>query len=98
MENTQKTVLVVDDDPYNADLVSRQLRAHGFRVLQTTDPETAYCLAEKNRPDLIISDVNMPALDGFTLLSGLKNNRLTQDIPLILLTSSSRPADREKGL
>lgn len=97
MEKTQKTILVVDDDPYIVDLVGRQLRAKGFHVLQTTDPETAYTLAEKELPDLIISDVAMPALDGFTLFKGLKNNKTTSQIPLVLLTGSDKVSDVEQG-
>ena len=97
MENTQQTILVVDDDPYIVDLLSRQLKAKGFRVLQTTDPETAYTLAEEEKPDLIISDVAMPALDGFTLFRGLKNNKVTCGIPLVLLTGSDKVSDIEKG-
>ena len=97
MENTRKTILVVDDDPYIVDLVSRQLKAKGFVVLQTTDPETAYTLAEKEKPDLIISDIAMPALDGFALFKGLKNNKMTCEIPLVLLTGSGKIADIEKG-
>ncbi len=97
MENTRKTILVVDDDPYIVDLVSRQLKANGFTVLQTTDPETAYNLAEKEMPDLIISDVVMPALDGFALFKGLKNNKMTCEIPLVLLTGSDRISDVEQG-
>jgi len=97
MEKTQKKILVVDDDPYIVDLLSRQLKAKGFNVLPTTDPETAYTLAEKERPDLIISDIAMPALDGFTLLKGLKNNKVTCQIPLVLLTGSDKMADVEQG-
>jgi len=97
MENTQKTILVVDDDPYMVDLLARQFKAKGFRVIQTTDPETAYTLAEKEHPHLIISDVAMPALDGFTLLKGLKNNKLTREIPLVLLTGSDKMADVQEG-
>jgi len=97
MENTQKTILLVDDDPYIVDLLARQFKAKGFIVLQTTDPETAYTLAEKEHPDLIISDVAMPALDGFTLLKGLKNNKVTCDIPLVLLTGSDKMTDVEEG-
>ena len=97
MENTRKTILVVDDDPYIVDLVSRQLKAKGFAVLQTTDPETAYTLAEKEKPDLIISDIAMPALDGFALFKGLKNNKMTCDIPLVLLTGSDKVSDIEQG-
>jgi CheY-like chemotaxis protein len=79
------------------DLLSRQLKAKGFQVLPTTDPETAYTLAEKEQPDLIISDIAMPALDGFTLLKGLKNNKVTSRIPLVLLTGSDKMADVEQG-
>jgi CheY-like chemotaxis protein len=97
VENSAKTILVVDDDPYMVDLVSRQLKAKGFRVLQTTDPETAYTLAEKEKPNLIISDIAMPALDGLTLLKGLRNNKVTRQIPLVLLTGSDKVTDVEKG-
>ena len=97
MENTQRTILIVDDDPYIVDLLSRQLKAKGFNVLQTTDPETAFTLAEKEKPDLIISDIAMPALDGFTLLKGLKNNKATCAIPLVLLTGSDKMSDVEEG-
>src|SRR5258706_6407527 len=96
MENTRKTILVVDDDPYIVDLVSRQLKAKGFAVLQTTDPETAYTLAEKEKPDLIISDIAMPALDGFALFKALKNNKITCDIRLVLLTGRDKISDIEQ--
>ncbi len=96
-EKQKKTILVVDDDPYIVDVLARQLKAKGFLVLQTTDPETAYILAEKELPNLIISDVAMPALDGFTLLKGLKSNKLTCHIPLVLLTGSDKMVDVEEG-
>src|ERR1035438_3316888 len=97
VENTQKTILIVDDDPYIVDLLSRQLKAKGFKVLPTTDPETAFTLAEQEHPDLIISDIAMPALDGFTLLKGLKSNKATCEIPLVLLTGSDKMSDVEEG-
>jgi CheY-like chemotaxis protein len=97
MENTQKTVLLVDDDPFILDVMGRQLRTKGVNVLTTTDPERAYSLAESEKPDLIISDINMPAIDGFTLLKGLRGNRVTNQIPLILLTGSDKLADVEEG-
>jgi len=95
--NTDKKILVVDDDPFMIDLLVRQLKSKGFIVLSSTDPETAYSMAEKERPDLIISDIAMPALDGFTLLKGLKQNKVTKNIPLVLLTSSDRMGDVEEG-
>jgi CheY-like chemotaxis protein len=97
METTPKTVLVIDDDPYMVDVLSRQLKHKGFRVLSTTDPEKGFILAEQERPNLIISDIGMPALDGFTLLKGLRSNKVTHDIPLVLLSGSDRMSDVEQG-
>ena len=97
MNLSQKTVLVVDDDPYILDILCRQLRSKDLRVLSTTDPETAYTLAETEKPNLIISDIAMPALDGFTLLKGLRGNKVTSQIPLVLLTASDRMSDVEEG-
>src|ERR1044071_5780405 len=92
-----KTVLLIDDDPFILDVVAHFLKGKGLRVLSTTDPEKAYLTAESEKPDMIISDIAMPGLDGFTLLQGFKGNRVTQNIPLVLLTSSDRLADVEKG-
>jgi CheY-like chemotaxis protein len=97
MPPTDKPILVVDDDPFILDLVSRFLKAKGFRVLTTTDPEKAYALAESEVPRLIISDIAMPGLDGFTLCQGFKGNRVTLEIPLVFLTGSDKINDIEKG-
>jgi DNA-binding response OmpR family regulator len=97
MAIVEQTILIVDDDPFILDLVSRFLKSKGFRVLMTTDPEKAYKLAENEVPRLIISDIAMPGLDGFTLFQGFKGNRVTSKIPLVLLTGSDKLADIEKG-
>jgi len=97
MVNLLKPILVVDDDPFILDLVSRFLKGKGFRVLTTTDPERAYALAETEAPQLIISDLAMPGLDGFTLCQGFKGNRVTNQIPLVFLTGSDKINDIEKG-
>jgi len=92
-----KTVLVVDDDPFIIDLLTRQLEKKDLRVISSTDPETAYTMAEEQKPDLILSDIAMPAIDGFTLLKGLRQNKVTCNIPLVLLTGSDRMADVEEA-
>jgi CheY-like chemotaxis protein len=92
-----KTVLVVDDDPFILVAVEKFLKTKGLNAICTTDPEEAYRTAEKKKPDLIISDIAMPGLDGFTLTRGLKQNKLTQNIPLVLLTAADKIADVEKG-
>jgi CheY-like chemotaxis protein len=92
-----KTVLVVDDDPFIIDLLTRQLEKKDLRVISSTDPETAFAMAEEQKPDLILSDIAMPAIDGFALLKGLRQNKATCDIPLVLLTGSDRMADVEEA-
>src|SRR3954463_14249648 len=92
-----KTVMIVDDDPSILLAVEKFLKMKGLQVMCMSDPEEAYHAAQKHRPDLIISDLAMPGLDGFTLLKGLKGNKLTSDIPIVLLTASDRIADVEKG-
>jgi CheY-like chemotaxis protein len=97
MGTEEKTILVIDDDPFLLDVVGRFLKAKGYRVLSTTDPEKAYEMAEIEVPRLIISDIAMPGLDGFTLCQGLKGNTVTQNIPVALLTGSDKINDIEKG-
>ena len=92
-----KKIMVVDDDPFILAAVEKFLKTKGFQVICMNDPEKAYHAAQKERPDLVISDVAMPGLDGFTLLKGLRENKLTQKIPLVLLTATDKISDVEKG-
>ena len=70
----------------------------GFKVIAMTDPEKAYFWAEKNKPDLVISDVAMPGIDGFTLIRNLKANKPTENIfSLVMLTATDKVSDVEKG-
>ena len=93
MKSGQKTILAVDDDPFILDIVSRYLSAKGFRVLTTTDPESALAMATEELPQLVISDIAMPGMNGLTLLKHLKEGPVTRDIPIVLLTSSNRADD-----
>jgi len=92
-----KTILTVDDDPAILRIVQKFLESKGLKVMAMTDPEQAYFWAEKHLPDLVISDVAMPEIDGFTLIRNLKNNKTTQHIPLVMLTAMDKIADVEKG-
>ena len=92
-----KTILAVDDDPFILTVVEKFLVIKGYKVVTMTDPEKAYFWAEEHKPDLVISDVAMPGVDGFTLIRNLKANKETQHIPLVMLTASDKVADVEKG-
>jgi DNA-binding response OmpR family regulator len=83
-----KTILAVDDDPFILKVVEKFLTIKGYKVQAMTDPEQAFHWADKNKPDLVISDVAMPGVDGFTLIRNLRANKETSHIPLVMLTAS----------
>ncbi len=92
-----KRILAIDDDTDNLELVSLapQLRA-GWRVTPVTDGASGIRMAE-DRPDLVLLDVHMPRLRGPEILSALRENPVTSDIPVVLLTASAFPG-RLSGL
>ncbi|WP_170328563.1 response regulator [Ruegeria arenilitoris] len=88
-------ILMVDDDPTVHDLLERRLRKEGYRVLSSTKGEDALKLAREAKPDAITLDVFMPKIDGWAVLSQLKDDPELADIPVIMLTFAE---DRTKGL
>ena len=92
-------ILVVDDEPpARARLRTLLAREEGVELLgECENGADAIAAIERDAPDLVFLDVEMPGLDGFTLCQGLKGNRVTQNIPLVLLTGSDKINDIEKG-
>lgn len=90
----RSAVLVVDDEPDAVNLLQLYLEAEGYSVTSAYDGETALQLAAELQPAVILLDVLMPKLDGFTVLERLKANTATQDIPVIII---SILADQERG-
>ncbi|AWV88737.1 hybrid sensor histidine kinase/response regulator [Bradymonas sediminis] len=88
------TVLVIDDDPTMRDLLRRILEREGFAVATAASGSEGLLLAEHLRPDVITLDVMMPQMDGWSLLSRLKENADLQDIPVIMVTMV---AESERG-
>jgi GAF domain-containing protein/CheY-like chemotaxis protein len=80
------TVLVIDDDPSIRDIVQRFLAREGFRVVTAAGGEEGLRLAREIGPDAITLDVMMPGLDGWAVLSTLKSEPATADIPVVMLT------------
>ncbi|HMB92052.1 MAG TPA: two-component regulator propeller domain-containing protein [Rhodothermales bacterium] len=91
------TVLVADDNADVRAYVRRHLMA-SYRVVEATDGREALEMAERVLPDLIISDVMMPNLDGYALCHALKKNPELNYIPVILLTAKALPEDKIAGL
>jgi DNA-binding response OmpR family regulator len=92
------TILVVDDDASMRDLLRLHLSAAGYDVLVAEDAIAAGYMVLRNPPDLIISDVNMPHLDGFEFIQALKSDKTLPQIPVIFLTSMEEGDHRGKEL
>jgi len=91
------TVLAVDDEPANLDLISRRLAALGCGVLRASSGEQALAIAEREHPDLILLDVMMPGIDGWETCRRLKANAQTTSIPVIFVTAKDQTDDVVTG-
>ena len=92
------TILVVDDDENLRDLLKMHLAAAGYEVQVAEDAIAAGYLVLRSPPDLIITDVNMPHMDGFEFIAALKADRSLPEIPVIFLTSFEEGDYRGKTL
>jgi len=91
------TILVVDDSPVNLQVLVRTLHGTGHRILAARDGRTALDIMKRARPDLVLLDVMMPELDGWTVARELAADERTRDIPIVFLTARADPADRRLG-
>lgn len=94
-ETRQSHILVVDDDDRIRDLLSRFLRARGYRVSAAPHADKALAMLRSLAFDLLILDVMMPGMDGFTLTETIRE---TGNVPILLLTARGEPEDRIRGL
>ena len=93
-----KVVLVVDDSITTRTLEKSILEAHGYEVRLSVDGRDALNVLRSNPPSIVVSDVEMPHVDGFQLVHAMKNDQALARIPIILVTSRDDQKDREKGL
>lgn len=96
---TQKTILVVDDSITTRTLEKNILEAAGYKVrLATNGQEALGMLVSDGVPNLIVTDINMPYLDGFEMTNRVKQDMRYRRVPVILVTSLDSPADKAKGI
>ncbi|MGL5832654.1 MAG: response regulator [Waterburya sp.] len=91
------TILIVDDTPNNLQILFTYLETAGFKVLLAENSHSALRIAQTQNPDLILLDVLMPEVDGFTTCSQLKSQGATKDIPVIFLTALSDTINKVQG-
>ena len=92
------TILIVDDEPSNVEILCQELDDEGYELLTAGDGEEAIIKVHEHQPDLILLDVMMPKVDGFTVCRILKGSGRTVLIPIILLTSLRSHEDRVRGI
>ena len=82
-----KAILVVEDDPKSMTLTTDLLKISGYTSIQAIDGEQGVELARKKKPDLILMDLMMPKMDGYTACLKIKSDPATKNIPIVMLTA-----------
>ena len=91
-------ILLVEDNPVNRRLAEFLLKAKGFVIIEASTGEAALQKARGEQPDLIIMDLQLAGMDGFTATRILKSDATTRDIPVIAMTAYAMSGDRERAL
>lgn len=95
----QKTILTIDDSRTMRDMLRLTLTDAGYRVIQAVDGLEGLAVLQNEEPDAVITDINMPVLDGFGFIEKARANERFRDIPILVLTteSTSSMKDRARG-
>jgi DNA-binding response OmpR family regulator len=91
-------ILVVEDDKFLRELISRKLKGENYEVVEAIDGEEGLKKARQDKPDVILLDLILPEMDGFEVLAKLKENSAVSAIPVIILSNLGEKEDVEKGL
>jgi DNA-binding response OmpR family regulator len=97
MENNKKKILIAEDDKMIFSMYKTKLEQAGYLILESDDGAKALEIAIKEKPDLILLDVMMPMLDGFSVLQELRSKGILKNTPIIMLTNLSTDEDKEKA-
>jgi CheY-like chemotaxis protein len=95
--SSQKTILIVDDQPFFVTLQQNLLKRQGYRVVAAANGAEGLARAKQYKPDLILLDIEMPEMDGFTVCQKLKQDEELKHIPVIILTATQDIKLNEKA-
>lgn len=93
-----KKILIIEDDKFLRELIVKKLNEQGFTTLEAVDGEEGLKKSREEKPDLILLDLILPGIDGFEVLSRLKQDPETKSIPIIILSNLGQKEDIERGL
>ena len=97
MSSNGKKILVVDDEELTTQLAKTFLEKYGFKVIIASDGEAGLEMAEAENPDLILLDVMLPSMDGFSVCKKLKENDNFKNTPILMFTAKGLSSDIEEG-
>jgi CheY-like chemotaxis protein len=91
-------ILIVEDNEMNRDMLSRRLERRGFAIVMAMDGQQGVDMARSEEPDLILMDMSLPVMDGWTATQAIKADADLAKIPVIALTAHAMAGDREKAM
>jgi CheY-like chemotaxis protein len=91
-------ILIVEDNPQNMKVVMMVLRPYGYTLLQAADGEQALEVAQKDHPDLIIMDIQLPKINGLEVTRRLRQNPAFQKTPIVAVTAYAMKGDEDKAI
>jgi len=94
---SERTILYIEDNEYNRKIVRQLLGRTSYRLVEAIDGETGVAMAQKELPQLILMDVQLPKMSGLDATRALRADPRTKDIPIIVITSFALSGDREKA-
>lgn len=95
---TALCILLVEDNELGRDMLSRRLHRAGFDVLTAADGEWALALMRERQPALVLMDMSLPVMDGWTACRSARADPTLQEIPIIALTAHAMASDRQNAL
>jgi len=97
MTDQKYNILLIEDEEMLANMYETKFKNDGYNLVKALDGETGLKLAQENKPDIILLDIIMPKLDGFSVLKKLKEIDKLKNVPVILLTNLGQDEDIKKG-
>ena len=94
----KERILIVEDDPRNMRLLEMTLKGKGYTLLEATDGGEALDMAIRERPDLIVMDIQLPKVNGLAVIRKLRETPEFRHTPIIAITSYAMKGDREKAI
>ena len=98
MSDTQKTVMIIEDEPDAAEMFGEMMRVSGFRVVKLLSSVPAIGLLAQEKPDIVILDVMMPEVSGLDILRHIRSDPELAATPVIIVSAKSMPSDIKVGL